>query len=65
MRSDQIQWRIEREECVLAGSEDGWTEMEHAVQQLNGNTLLSADLNAGDSILSFTNHLILRTFVIY
>ena len=39
--------------------------MESAIQQINGRSLLSGHISqsTGDSILEFTDHLVLKTFV--
>jgi len=56
---DRILWRIEPGDGVLAGSEDDRPVMESPIQQINGRSLLSGH----DSILEFTDHLVLKTFV--
>jgi len=63
--SDHIEWRIEQRGHIVAGSEDDWVTMEDSVREIDGKTLLSGKiLLTGDSILAFTNDLIVRTFVI-
>jgi hypothetical protein len=62
---DRILWRIEQGDRVLAGSEDARSTMENAIEELNGRTLLSGQISptTGDSLLEFTDHLVLKTFV--
>jgi hypothetical protein len=62
---DRIFWRIEQGDRVLAGSEDDRPLMENAIQQINGRILLSGQISqsTGDSMLEFTDHLVLKTFV--
>jgi hypothetical protein len=64
--SDQILWRIEQGERVVAGSEDDRQKMEAAVAELNGHTLLSItiDPETRDSVLAFTEDFVLHTFVL-
>jgi hypothetical protein len=61
-----ILWRIEQGDRVLAGSEDDRDTMDAAVNQLNGNALISGGIcrYTGDSVLTFTDNLVLRTFVL-
>jgi len=63
---DNIQWRIEQGDRVLAGSADDRPVMESAIEQINGRILVSGDISqlTGDSLLEFTDHLVLKTFVI-
>lgn len=63
---DQILWRIEQGERVVGGSEDDRERMEAAVAELNGHTLISAavDPETRDSVLTFADDLVLRTFVL-
>lgn len=51
---------------MLAGSEDDRPVMESAIEQINGRILVSGDISqlTGDSLLEFTDHLVLKTFVI-
>ncbi len=64
--SDQILWRIEQIDRVLAGSEDGREKMEAAVRQIDGRVLVSGEIDpdSGDSVLTFSQDLLLRTFVL-
>jgi hypothetical protein len=62
---DQIEWRIEQVFRVIAGSEDDRATMESGIQTINGRSLVSGEmLPSGDSILTFSDDVILRTFVI-
>ncbi len=63
---DQILWRIEQGQRVLAGSEDDAETMEAAIAHLNGRTLMSTvvDEETGDSTFVFADELVLRTFVV-
>jgi hypothetical protein len=63
---DEILWRIEQGVHVLGGSEDDRSVMESAVDRINGHVLLSGEISelSGDSLLVFTDDLVLRTFVI-
>ena len=63
---DQILWRIEPGDRVLAGSEDDRDTMEAAVRQMNGRALVSGEMDpdSGDSVLTFSENLVLRTFVL-
>lgn len=63
---DQILWRMEQGQRVLAGSEDDPQTMEAAIAHLNGRTLISVavDPAMGDSTFLFTDELVLRTFVV-
>ncbi len=65
MWCDQIYWRIEQGDHVLAGSEDDRPVMESAIDQINGRVLLSGQIAqlTGDSLLEFTDNLVLKTFV--
>ncbi len=62
---DKILWRIEQGDRVLAGSEDDRSVMDSAIGQLNGRILVSGQISqsTGDSLLEFTDHLLLKTFV--
>ena len=62
---DKILWRIELGDRVLAGSEDARPLMESAIEQVNGRILVSGQISPsrGDSLLEFTDHLVLKTFV--
>jgi hypothetical protein len=62
---DQILWRVEQGDRVLAGCEDDDAIMDSAIQQINGRILLSGQISesTGDSILEFTDHLVIKTFV--
>jgi hypothetical protein len=63
--SDYIQGRIEQRNHIVAGSEDDRATMEDGVREIDGETFLSGKiLLTGDSILKFSNDLIVRTFVI-
>jgi hypothetical protein len=64
--SDQILWRCEQHGEILAGSEDDRERMEAAAQQINGRTLISGetDCDSGDSVLTFSGGLIIRTFLL-
>jgi hypothetical protein len=62
---DQIEWRIEQGDRVIAGSEDDRSTMEAGIHEINGKSFLSGEIfRSGDSILTFSDGLILRTFVI-
>jgi hypothetical protein len=63
--SDRILWRIEHGDRVLAGAEDDYPNMERALEQINGRILLAGQISesTGDSLLEFTDHVVLRTFV--
>jgi hypothetical protein len=62
---DRILWRIEQGDRVLAGCEDDGGVMENAIEQINGRTLVSGQISqsTGDSLIEFTDHIVLRTFV--
>jgi hypothetical protein len=62
---DKILWRIEQGDHVLAGSEDDRPVMESAIEQINGRILVSGEISqsTGDSLLEFTDHLLVKTFV--
>jgi hypothetical protein len=62
----QILWRIEQGNRVLAGSYDDRPVIENAIEQMNGHMLVSGEISesTGDSLLEFTDHLVLKTFVI-
>ena len=63
---DHIECRIEKGEKVIAGSEDNRAAMESGIEEINGKDLISAELlqPSGDSILTFSDGLVLRSFVI-
>ena len=62
---DQIEWRVDRRDDIVAGSEDDRATMEIGIQEIDGKTLISAELLiSGDSIFKFSDDLVLRTFVI-
>jgi hypothetical protein len=63
---DWVEWRIEQGERVLAGSEDDRADMEMGIRQIDGKTLVSGEISqtAGDSVLTFSDDLVLRTFVV-
>ena len=62
---DQIEWRIELGDRVIAGSEDDRSTMEAGIYEINGKSFLSGEISpSGDSTLTFSDSLILRTFVI-
>jgi hypothetical protein len=63
--SDQILWRVEQGDRVLAGCEDDDAIVESATQQINGRILLSGQISeaTGDSILEFTDYVVIKTFV--
>lgn len=62
---DQILWRLEQRDRVLAGSEDNRYIMKRAVEEINGRILVSGEISktTGDSLLVFSDDLVLRTFV--
>jgi hypothetical protein len=61
-----VQWRIEKQDCILAGSEDDRATMESGISQIDGKTFVSGEIcqPSGDSVLIFSDDLVLRTFVI-
>jgi hypothetical protein len=61
-----VLWRIEQEEHVLAGSEDGPPETEAAVDRLNGLVIVGGVIAefTGDTVLRFSDGTVLRTFVL-
>jgi hypothetical protein len=62
---DQFEWRIEQGGHVIAGSEDDRTAMDAGIRGINGKSLVSGGMSSsGDSILMFSDDLILRTFVV-
>ncbi|HET9305925.1 MAG TPA: hypothetical protein VFO46_07860 [Candidatus Sulfotelmatobacter sp.] len=62
---DFIEWRIEQADHVIAGSEDERTRMEAGIREINGKVFSSGGISsAGDSILTFSDDIILRAFVI-
>lgn len=60
-------WRLEENNEVLAASEDTRSKLENAVQRLEGLAIESIQrLNsAGDTVFTFEQQIILRTFSIY
>jgi hypothetical protein len=64
--SDHIEWRIELRDRVLSGSEDDRATMESGIKQINGKTFVSGEIlrPSGDSVLTFSGEVVLRTFVI-
>ena len=66
LRNDQIEWRIEQRGRVIAGSEDDRATIESGVRQMDGKTFVSGEIfqSPGDSVLTFSDGLVLRTFVI-
>ncbi len=66
LRRDWIEWRIEQRDRVLAGSEDDRLTMESAIKQIDGKTFKSGVISepSGDSVLTFSDDLVLRMFVI-
>jgi hypothetical protein len=66
LQCGSILWRIEQGDRVLAGSEDDRPEIEAAIKRLNGLVLVSGKIceSTGDSILRFTDNVVLRTFVL-
>jgi hypothetical protein len=66
LHCDWIEWRIEQRGRVLAGSEDDRPTMEGGIKQIDGKTFKSAVISwpSGDSILTFSDDLVVRTFVI-
>ncbi len=62
---DQIQWRIELGDRLIAGSEDDRSTMEAGIHEINGKSFLTGEISPfGDSTLAFSDSLLLRTFVI-
>jgi hypothetical protein len=66
LQCGSVLWRVEQRDRVLTGSEDDRPEMEAAVNALNGLVFLSGNIleSTGDSILRFTDDVVLRTFVL-
>src|ERR1700693_1262644 len=66
LSSDQVEWRIELRDEVIAGSEDDRDTMEKGIERINGRTFVSGELvqPSGDSVLTFSDDLVLRAFVI-
>ncbi|MGB8065288.1 MAG: hypothetical protein WCF26_25625 [Candidatus Sulfotelmatobacter sp.] len=63
--SDNIEWRIEQGNRVIAGSEDDRSTMVAGVHVINGRSFLSCEISpAGDSTLTFSDDVTLHTFVI-
>lgn len=59
-----IVWRIEQGDKVHVGSEDERETMEQEIKRFDGSTFVSGQmLPSGDSILVFSDNLVLRTFV--
>ena len=63
---DWIEWRIEQRGQVLVGSEDERAALERGIQQIDGKIFVSGQISqpSGDSVLIFSDDLVLRTFVI-
>jgi hypothetical protein len=63
---DHIEWRIEQRDHIIAGSEDDRATMESGIGQIEGKTFASGEIlhPYGDSVLTFSDDVILRTFVI-
>jgi hypothetical protein len=60
---DTMVWRIEQGDQVHAGLEDDRDTAEKAVKRIDGATFISGELLPfGDSILTFSDNLVLRTF---
>ena len=60
---DAMVWRIEQGDQVHAGLEDERDTAEKAIKRIDGSTLISGELLPfGDSILTFSDNLVLRTF---
>jgi hypothetical protein len=66
LQCGSVLWRIEQRDRVLAGSEDDRPEMEAAINAINGLVFVSGNIleSTGDSILRFTDDVVLRTFVL-
>jgi hypothetical protein len=66
LHCDWIEWRIEQADRVLAGSEDDRLTMESGIKQIDGKTFKSGVISepSGDSVLTFSDDLVLRMFVI-
>jgi hypothetical protein len=62
---ERMVWRIEQGDRVHAGFEDDRDTVERAIKRIDGSTFISGDLLRpfGDSILIFSDNLVLRTFV--
>jgi hypothetical protein len=62
---DWIEWHIERRGHVITGSEDDRAAMETGIAELEGMVFGYGELllPSGDSILTFSDDLVLRTFV--
>lgn len=62
---DQVLWRIEQGDRVLAGSEDERPILKSAIEEINGRILVSGEISTatGDSLLVFSDGLVLRTFI--
>jgi hypothetical protein len=66
LRSDPIEWRIEQRDHIVSGSEDDRATMESGIKQIDGKTFVSGEIlqPSGDSVLTFSDDLVLRTFVV-
>jgi hypothetical protein len=66
LTSDKILWRVESNGRAVGGSEDDRSTMEAAVRELQGKTLISSQSMepSGDSILTFSDGVILRAFAL-
>lgn len=66
LQCDWVEWRIELQDCILAGSEDDRATMESGIKQVDGKTLISGEIlqPSGDSVLTFSDDLVVRTFII-
>jgi hypothetical protein len=62
---ERMLWRIEHGDRVLAGAEDDRPMVESAIEEINGRVLVSGQISelTGDSLLEFTDRVVLRTFV--
>jgi hypothetical protein len=60
-------WRLEKNNQVLAASEDSRSKLEAAIRHLEGLTIQSIDIlkPAWDTIISFEKNIVLRLFPIY
>jgi hypothetical protein len=66
LQSDLVEWRIEQRDHIVSGSEDDRATMESGIKQIDGKTFVSGEIlqPSGDSVLTFSDDLVLRTFVI-
>jgi hypothetical protein len=66
LQCDWVQWRIEQQDRILAGSEDDRATIESGIGQVDGKTFISGEIlqPSGDSVLTFSDDLVVRTFVI-